>query len=222
MSLSTMQDILIEGFPLFDSIIAVAQAGIVLTDKQQLEVRRYTCAAMYGFANNARAKALETLSVADVYASSFNLNFVLSSNFKTVCTYFKQVLNMDDIIKLYLIARNQILGSGNCPYVFVSVGEAKRLGQGEISKNVCTFFERWGYHITSTDCRKILETAYEEAMGAGVIDETGINIRIYTYIYVCHVMHIYIHINIHTTYILIHILHIYTNAYIICRNCLLF
>jgi hypothetical protein len=171
--LSEFQDILIQGWPLFDALIEAVQAGIILDATQHLEVRRYVLAAMYGFHNNARARALESLLVTDLDKKDFEADWTLSTDFKMRWRYLRQVINMSNIIRLYMLARNQIEGSSDCPFVFVTFGTARKLGQGEVSKSIAAFTSRLGLHMTSTDCRKMLETAYAEALEKNVITTSG-------------------------------------------------
>lgn len=171
--LCQFQDMLIKGWPLFHAIIEAVTTGIILDAAQYLEVRRYVLTAMYGFHNNARARALESLLVTDLDKKDFEADFTLSTDFKTRGKYLRQIVNMSDIIRLYMRARKQIEGSSDCPFVFVTFGSARKLGQGEVSKNISAFTSRFGLHMTSTDCRKMLETAFAEALEKNVITTSG-------------------------------------------------
>ena len=94
--------------------------------------------------------------------------FTLSTCFKTCQTYHYQVVYTTDIVNLYVkYVRKQILPDeldSDEAKVFLTY-QGKALGQGDTTKKVKKFFERYGYDLTVTKLREIMMTHVEESSG---------------------------------------------------------
>ena len=172
--LKEIRDNLHDGWDYFDALVAVAQAGKELTESEYTECLRYVLATLWGYDNNARPLAIETLCLEDVQIKLEGHDFALSQNFKTYEHYTYQVVKFSLVVsEIWVpIIRAQVLRRCGCvsDRVFVKFN-GRPLLQSECTRHVQEFFKRYGLVITVTTLRSILETAYKDAAAAGVISE---------------------------------------------------
>ena len=159
-----------QGWEYFDALVAAAQAGYHLNEKQYLECLRYVLATLWGYDDNARGLAIERVCTGDVALALEHHDFVLSQHFKTYGHYSYQTVKFSRIVQHVWMPfiRSQVSSKANCERVFLSyAGQA--LSTNDASRHVHKWFLRYGLVINVTILRKVLEASYAEAEAKEVI-----------------------------------------------------
>ena len=159
-----------QGWEYFDALVAAAQAGYHLSEKQYLECLRYVLATLWGYDDNARGLAIERVNVGDVALALEHHDFVLSQHFKTYGYYAYQTVKFSRIVQNVWMPfiRSQVASKTNCDRVFLSYS-GNALSTNDANRHVHKWFLRYGLVINITILRKVLEASYAEAEAKKVI-----------------------------------------------------